>query len=825
MSDKRPSISTAKRTPSTLIVAQHLVVLAVSFFIVMDGVNGYLVTVNARRLFTAFLVVACLVIGIGRWRNSRLLVSRMDPGWLALVGLTGLSVITALYPRRSVETWLPTLASPLPIFYAALYVFRRGWPERAIFRALLAVGGYLYLLATVATLGYLAHWLSLRSQGVTAFPFRLWGVLDNPALLAMFVAIATPCWVGYLPTVRNRVERVLGIIWLCGAALTTLATATRSATIALLIGSAVALVLASQAHPRHPLARVQHWISDHKHQARVLGALLAGGLIGLFYVESRAPGHATEADRFDLYQIALRTFIAHPLTGQGPGGFILAEEQAHSLPPFLLAPHAHDTVLNLAADSGMLGLVGFGVLVICAIWTCLAAWKAQVYSRSILAGLIGGLIGFLACGLLDYPMNQPSLFGLATLLLAMIAARTPVRDRLSPMMRLRATLAVVTSISIACVAVVTLVLYIWLWNASDSARVINGDTTINWGTVASQLDTLTQTDPSDPLLNGENAYDWAQAAEQDTPSNQTALQAAIDRYQRAISLDPLLSIHYVNLATLYSRAGQPYWALHTAQTAVSLADQDSVTWLTLGIQDEAAGQDQSAITAYLEVLKFSPDWSGVGFWQTSADRRTALNAYSAQLPADPTIHYIQFNTHRFAGDADRASGQTEAAIHEYEAALAALDNNVNQAVARGLIALSQRQWEVAQAWLSEEANSGDGSILNAEAWRYLGEIAEQRGNRAVMIYDYVQSFELLTAHGLAASYAVNSFWRLGDVSQYLPDVLTLDIDPGTIPDFLTLAEALRTDGNMRGEILVYKTILRSNPTDASTLAALCRATF
>jgi hypothetical protein len=242
-----------RRTPFTLVLLQHLVVLGVCFFIVIGGLNSYLVTVNARRLFSGFIVLACLVIVVGRWRNGRLLLSPVDWGWLALVGLTGLSVITALFPRRSLETWLPTLALPLPIFYAALYLFRRGWPERAIFRALLAVGGYLFLSATLLTLAYVAHWLTLRSQGVGAFPFRLWGVLDNPAILGMFIAIAAPCWVGYLPVARNRVERVVGIVWLFGTALTMLAAATRSATIAMLLGSATALVLALQAHPKRPL--------------------------------------------------------------------------------------------------------------------------------------------------------------------------------------------------------------------------------------------------------------------------------------------------------------------------------------------------------------------------------------------------------------------------------------------------------------------------------------------------------------------------------------------------------------------------------------------
>ncbi|MHB8627729.1 MAG: O-antigen ligase family protein [Aggregatilineales bacterium] len=826
MNDKSSYVpAPTRRTPFTLVLLQHLIILAVCFFVVIGGLNSYLVTVNARRLFAGFIVLACTVILVGRWRNGRLLLSPMDGGWLALVGLTGLSVLTALFPRRSVETWLPTLAFPLPIFYAALYLFRRGWPDRAIFRALLAVGGYLFLTATLLTLAYIAHWLSLKSQGVGAFPFRLWGVLDNPALLGMFIAIAAPCWVGYVPVVRNRVERIAGIVWLLGAALTMVAAATRSATIAALLGSVTALALTLQAHPKQPLARVQRWMGAHKTQARMLAALvilvLIGGLIGLFYVESRAAGHATEADRFDLYRIALQTFTAHPLAGQGPGGFILAELNAHSVPPFTLAPHAHNAVLNFAADSGILGLVGFGALVIFAAWTCITAWRTQPYSRPILAGLIGGLVGFLAAGLLDYPMNQPSLFGLAALLLALIAARTPVLDRLNQMMQIRAAVIVVASIFIACLAVILLGLYMQLWDASDSTQLMAGDTAIDWQAAAERLDTLAQADPSDPLVNAEAAYDWAQAAVLD-PSNAAALPLAISRYDRAIPLDPLFSVHRVNLAMLYGQVGKHDRAVQAAQSAVFLATDDPVTWLTLGVQAEAAGQDEQAVMAYQRALTLDPDWSGLGFWQSSADRRSGLNAYT---PPGAFVPYLQYNALRLAGDAARTSGQTADAIRNYTMALAAASGNLEQAIAHGLIAFTQGDWRTAQTWLSEAANSGDGTVLNADAWRYLGELAERRGDRSALIAAYAQAFGLLTTHGLTLSYSVNSFWRLGLVSQYLPNVPMLDIDPASIHDFLTLADALQADGDTAGAIQIDQTILRSNPADTATLAAIRRLTF
>jgi tetratricopeptide (TPR) repeat protein len=300
------------------------------------------------------------------------------------------------------------------------------------------------------------------------------------------------------------------------------------------------------------------------------------------------------------------------------------------------------------------------------------------------------------------------------------------------------------------------------------------------------------------------------------------LPLAIKRYEQLLPLDPSFSVHYVNLATLYGQAGQHDKAVQMAQKSVIFAIDYTGTWLVLGVQAEAAGQDSQAVTAYLNVLMLNPDWTTLGFWQTSADRRSALTMYTPQTVFAP---YLQYNSLRIAGDTARTAGQKDEAIHDYTLALAAAGDPVSQAIAHGLIALSQGDLKTAQAWLSEPANYPDGSVLSAEAWRYLGEVAEQRADRAAMIDAYTQAFEMLTTHGVSASYSVNSFWRLGLVSQYLSDVPLLDIDPASIHDFLSLADALQADGNLAGAIQIEQTILRSNPTDAATLAAIHRLTF
>src|SRR2546428_1368649 len=131
----------------------------------------------------AFLALAA--ISSKRLRDANLLISPLDFGLLPYVLLTGLTVLLAASPRRSLESWLWVIAIQLPIGYGALYLFRRRWHERTIYQALLVVGGYLYVFAAELTLNYVSQWLTDRAEGIAAPGFRLWGVTNHPNIFAM----------------------------------------------------------------------------------------------------------------------------------------------------------------------------------------------------------------------------------------------------------------------------------------------------------------------------------------------------------------------------------------------------------------------------------------------------------------------------------------------------------------------------------------------------------------------------------------------------------------------------------------------------------------
>src|SRR5258708_39214723 len=140
--------------------------------------------------------------------------------------------------------------------YGALYIFRRRWPERGLYRAVLGAGAYFYLLAVAVSISYFSGWLADRAAGIVPLGFRLFGVMNHPNIFAMFIAIAAPLMLGYTFTSMKRIERALVILSLLMAAFSLFGTGSRTGLVAAIVGIASALVMSLIAHPSQPLVRV-----------------------------------------------------------------------------------------------------------------------------------------------------------------------------------------------------------------------------------------------------------------------------------------------------------------------------------------------------------------------------------------------------------------------------------------------------------------------------------------------------------------------------------------------------------------------------------------
>jgi tetratricopeptide (TPR) repeat protein/O-antigen ligase len=795
---------------------QQVAMIALLLLIILGGTNIRIIALTVRITFVVILIAALFIICSKRLKDVHLLLSPMDFGWLAFILGTGSTVIFSQLPRRSLEIWILTIGMQLPLAYAIFYVFRQRWPDRALYRGLLVVGGCLYAFAVVLTVSYFTRAFAMTAQGIQAPAFRLWDVLDNPSVLAMFIAISVPCIVGYLFNPLSCLERVGVVLWLVGAVIATIASGTRSGTIAAFIGVFAALLLAALAHPAQSLTKVQKWAATHRFTSGLLGLGVIAAAGAILFIQSIPNSHGTGADRLEHYRVALDTFLAHPLTGRGPGLFMLSEEHIHSTPPFPIVPHAHNLFLNIAADTGLLGLSGLLIFLGTAFYVCVTVWRAQPKRRPLLAGAIGGLVGFLASGLFELPTNQPGLFFVATALLMFIASGMPVVVRV-PVWRV--SLILVPIVGIILISIALLVPYSMLWEITYTNMVMARSDVVGTRLEAERLDSIINMDPSDPLVLLQSAYVWNRVANLSNESD--ALAKAIDRLERAIRFDPELGLHRINLSALYAKAGHKDEALQAAQIGTERSFADPVAWLNLGLRLEEAERPADAEGAYLKALSLQPDWKLTGFWQSSAVRQTTLAKYISQRNPE-TDTYIALI---MDGDVARSSGKTDEALKFYEKALEVGNNDpYSNAVAQGLLALQKDDLTTAQTWFYNAATIGTNTVPSA--WIYLGDIAQIQGNTLEMKNNYEKAYQFLTARGLeglgtarSISYAVNSFWRFGLVSDYMPEVLILDINSEYAKRLKILAK-LVASGNPAFAKDIYRSILRVNPDDKEALTAL-----
>lgn len=99
--------------------------------------------------------------------------------------------------------------------------------------------------------------------------------------------------------------------------------------------------------------------------------------------------HITTLSRLEIWQVALQAFLENPLAGIGIHQFHAYYQ--HHLPPNALDPyatHAHNLWLQLLAETGILGTLGFGLL-----WGMVVIWllRQRAWFTLIFVALVFGL--------------------------------------------------------------------------------------------------------------------------------------------------------------------------------------------------------------------------------------------------------------------------------------------------------------------------------------------------------------------------------------------------------------------------------------------------
>ena len=151
-------------------------------------------------------------------------------------------------------------------------------------------------------------------------------------------------------------------------------------------------------------------------------ALLAGGVVAFTGVAYRFQKSLSEEQRWAVWSDSLQLIADHPVTGVGPGGYRDNIRRYQTLPTGVDYEHAHNDVLEIAAD--------FGAPIALLVWAWILWTTGRVLRRGAarrdldLLALGMALCAFIAHSMVEFQMQIPVTGTLFFALLGVASART-----------------------------------------------------------------------------------------------------------------------------------------------------------------------------------------------------------------------------------------------------------------------------------------------------------------------------------------------------------------------------------------------------------------
>lgn len=334
----------------------------------------------------------------------------------------GLAVVSAL--SSTVVAVDPAAALRLDATYVTGFAFAVATTvacrDRRTLQALL---GFTCAVSTLIAVAGIASAVALRAHyGATVVDNRATGFFGQPNELGAYTAVLVILAAAlYFSLPYGSPARVLPAVCAVTSAAALVVSLSRSSWIGFALGLAVLLVMAPAV--RRPVAQG-----------------FAGLAVGLGVVVAARPSHPLVSivaeraasivdggrnpydDRPAIWQEALRQVAARPYLGSGPGGYPVLAARTPSQVTTVAPDHAHDLVLTVAAEQG---LVGVGLLVAAVLVAAFAVARAlhrcDAVDRVLMSGATAGLATILGQGLLDYPLRNAALETVVWLLLGVLA--------------------------------------------------------------------------------------------------------------------------------------------------------------------------------------------------------------------------------------------------------------------------------------------------------------------------------------------------------------------------------------------------------------------
>jgi O-antigen ligase/tetratricopeptide (TPR) repeat protein len=136
----------------------------------------------------------------------------------------------------------------------------------------------------------------------------------------------------------------------------------------------------------------------------LIGIMATVGIGLLSYQQARFGGHG---GRLGIWTIAWEIFKDAPLIGHGPGSFHVLSAVEAGIPPGFYLVHAHNIVLQILGETGLIGLLIFIALGLSVTRLIVSTWANDHRDADKLIPYISVLVGMLTHQVVDFAFEAP----------------------------------------------------------------------------------------------------------------------------------------------------------------------------------------------------------------------------------------------------------------------------------------------------------------------------------------------------------------------------------------------------------------------------------
>lgn len=381
---------------------RHPLVPVIGVVLVLPFGTHSLLGTSVAQVVSAAAVMAVALIAVAERRS----IIPRQPMLLwasALVAAGFLSVHDAVDPGASLRECLH-YAAGVTLTWAVVYAIGTVGQVRVVATTLSVVGAAVAL----TTLGSIGQLQAAQSGNVVVG--RATGIFSQPNELGSFCAVVTLLAVGTAFAHQRRALRRLCLLAAAASTVGLVLSLSRGAW----IGTAAGVLLLT-------------WLIPQLRR-KVLGALVLISIAGacLMLIPTTASIASILVARLDsitsptnpyddrpaIWAEATHQFLEHPLFGVGPSGYTAASVVEKSVLHARPAEHAHNLLLVMASEQGILGIVLLFGVIVSGVFGAVRLLRRQAREaiaaeQPLLAGICAALLSVLGQGMIDFPLRNP----------------------------------------------------------------------------------------------------------------------------------------------------------------------------------------------------------------------------------------------------------------------------------------------------------------------------------------------------------------------------------------------------------------------------------